>query len=189
MPCPTQPVHPRPDPPKRFPGPRLRAAHRHEVSIAASPAKDQTAPPQIGLYPFEKLQRSVLLDAGRGCAATTERLAWIKTRCDASSPHDVTPVDPVIQRVKSPCPAPLGTPHSRIWSGRTLSMGTLAVFGMPSHLPSHPGSIQARPLPSSAFCCTPSQVSGRYQGLEEVATCSAEFGADDRLGRLRPFNS
>jgi hypothetical protein len=48
--------------------------------------------------------------------------------------------------------------HSRIWSCRTLSMGVLAVSGMPSHLPPHSGSIKAGPLPSGAFCCTPSSV-------------------------------
>ena len=46
--------------------------------------------------------------------------------------------------------------HSRIWSCRTLSTGLLAVTGMPSHLPPHPGAIKAGSLSSSAFCCTPS---------------------------------
>jgi hypothetical protein len=45
MQCQTEPVHHQPDPPERFPGLRLRAAHRHEI-IGVSNQNSQLATPR-----------------------------------------------------------------------------------------------------------------------------------------------
>jgi hypothetical protein len=63
---------------------------------------------QIGLYPFEKLGHTLLLD-GLQRHLIDARRSSIAAHPRPCSPQNVTSVNPVVQRMESSCPAPLGT--------------------------------------------------------------------------------
>jgi hypothetical protein len=75
------------------------ASHLLSVSIASSPVKDD-----IGLLS----DHSLLLDGSQRDLIHARR-SFVAAHSFPRFPQNVTPVDPVIQRMKTPCPAPLGT--------------------------------------------------------------------------------
>ncbi len=63
---------------------------------------------EFSLYPFEKLRHSLFLDGSQRDFIHARR-SPIAAHSLPRFPQNVTPVDPVVQRVESPCLTLLGT--------------------------------------------------------------------------------
>src|SRR5262249_25517507 len=103
---------------------------------------------QISSDFVEPLLRSTLFD-GLDAFTIDARCACVAASSHPRLPQDVTPVDPVVQRVEAPCPAPLGR---HVQSALQLSHFIHGGFGSHDHalaLTCRSDATEVGALPSS----------------------------------------